>query len=354
MPVRSRSVLFVLLAITAAVIVFVVLPFASALFMAAVLASTFQPWMDRLSQRLGGRKHLAAGVLTLGVVVALVIPLVTFGVIIVQEARSAIISVRATLETEGVEGLIHRLPPPIDRWADTVWQQIPDRQETSALIFEAEKRAAATIPRLVTGTTGAIGQVALMVVALFFLLLDGDQLLRWVDVVSPLRRAQLLELFSEFRRVSKAVLLGSFVTAAMQALVALAGYAIANVPNLLFCTLLTFLIGLIPLLGAAVVTFAIAIYLFLTGHTGSAIFLSIWAVAVVGVIDNVLRPWLLKDGIALHGAIVFFALLGGFAAFGMAGLILGPLSVSFFLALLRMIRREDRLENAETEAASAN
>ncbi len=350
MTVNSRTFLLVLLAIASAVIVFVVLPFASALFMAAVLASIFHPWRVWLTTRLGGRRQLAAGLLTVGLVVAVVIPVVAFGVIVVQETRNTIVAVRATLDTEGVEGLIGRLPPPVDRWAGTAWRQMPDREETAALVFEAEKRAAAALPRLVSGTSGAIGQLALMVIALFFLLLDGDQLLRWVDVVSPLRRAQLLELLSEFRRVSTAVLLGSFVTAAMQALVALAGYAVAQVPNLLLCTLLTFAIGLIPLLGAAFVAFSIAVYLFLTGHIGSAIFLAIWAIAVVGVIDNVLRALLLRDGIALHGAIVFFALIGGVTAFGPVGLILGPLSFSFFLALLRMVKREERLaESAAPE-----
>ena len=350
----SRKILITMLALSAILILVILMPFGSALFMAAVLVSTFHPWMVRLTARLNGRRKIAAFLLTFGLVIALVVPIVSFGIVLLREARETFVHLQGALEQGGVEGLIAKMPPPLASAADFVWRQFPDREEGAQIVFEAEKRIAGTLPRFVALTGGVIGQIALMVVALYFLLLDGDQFLNWVDAITPLRRKQLLELLIEFRRVSVAVLLGSFVTAAAQTVVALAGYAIAGVPSLLFCTVLTFLIGLVPLLGAGVISFVIALYMLMTGHTGAAIFLMIWSVGVVGLIDNIVRPWLLKDGIALHGAVVFFSLLGGVTMFGPVGLIIGPLSFSFFLALLRMVRREERvLEKAEPDVEAA-
>jgi predicted PurR-regulated permease PerM len=76
--------------------------------------------------------------------------------------------------------------------------------------------------------------------------------------------------------------------------------------------------------------------LFLTGHPYMALFLAVWGIVVVGLADNVVRPLLIKRGMGLHGTVVFFALIGGIAAFGAIGILLGPLIVAFFLALVRM------------------
>jgi predicted PurR-regulated permease PerM len=71
-----------------------------------------------------------------------------------------------------------------------------------------------------------------------------------------------------------------------------------------------------------------------------ALFLAAWGLVVVALVDNVVKPLLIRGGMETHGAIVFFALIGGLAAFGPIGLLIGPLVVSLFLALLRMYHRD--------------
>jgi predicted PurR-regulated permease PerM len=148
------------------------------------------------------------------------------------------------------------------------------------------------------------------------------------------------EILVEFRKVSGAVMFSSLATAAVQALAALAGYLIARVPHPFFFAFVTFLVAFVPAVGAAGVVLLAAGLLAVTGHNVAAIFLVIWALAVVGLVDNIIKPVLVKRGLELHGAIVFFALLGGLAVFGTIGLLLGPLIVAFFLALVRIHRRE--------------
>jgi len=76
------------------------------------------------------------------------------------------------------------------------------------------------------------------------------------------------------------------------------------------------------------------------GHTISGGLLVAWGLVVVSLIDNVARPFLLKGGMALHGGVVFFALLGGLAAFGAIGLVIGPLAVTFLLSVMKMYEAE--------------
>jgi predicted PurR-regulated permease PerM len=130
------------------------------------------------------------------------------------------------------------------------------------------------------------------------------------------------------------------VTSAVQAAAALIGYLIARVPSPMFFACLTFFVAFIPAVGAASVCLVAAALLLITGHTYMAIFLAIWGVVVVGLIDNVIKPLLIRGGMEIHGGVVFFALIGGLAAFGGIGLLVGPLVVAMFLALLRMYHRD--------------
>jgi len=83
-----------------------------------------------------------------------------------------------------------------------------------------------------------------------------------------------------------------------------------------------------------------ALLLLVTLHTAMAIFLAVWGLVVVGLVDNVIKPLLIKRGMAIHGGVVFFSLLGGLAAFGAIGLVVGPLAVSMFLSLLTIYHRD--------------
>jgi predicted PurR-regulated permease PerM len=172
----------------------------------------------------------------------------------------------------------------------------------------------------------------------------------WLESVSPLKRGQTEEILREFRLVATAVLVSSVATAGVQSVAALVGYLIARVPVPFFFAAVTFFLALVPAIGAAVVCFIAAGLLLATGHPWAALFLAIWGVLVVGLVDNIVKPLLVKRGLDMHGGIVFFALLGGLAVFGTVGLLLGPLIVSFFLALLRIYERDYGRPSAEPAA----
>jgi predicted PurR-regulated permease PerM len=150
--------------------------------------------------------------------------------------------------------------------------------------------------------------------------------------------------------VTVAVLVSSIATSAIQAAVAFVGYLLARVPNPMFFGFVTFLVGLVPAVGAGAVTLGAALIVYLSGRPGAALFLAIWGIFFVGLADNVVKPYLIRGGVSLHGAVVFFSLIGGLAYFGPVGLLAGPLIVSFFMAVVHMWKAE--LEVADDEAPS--
>jgi predicted PurR-regulated permease PerM len=248
---------------------------------------------------------------------------------------------REALASEGVAGLVRRLPDWLEDLARRALANVPDPSRRLQELAGAQGgQAAAVVGGLLAATGNALFQSAMMLIAFFFFLVDGPRLVEWIDARVPLRPGQFRALLEDFRQTSVSVLVSTVATAGIQTATALVGYLIARAPNPLFLSLATFVVALVPALGATAAVLLVALLLVATGHGLAGGFLVIWGVGVVAIIDNVARPLLLKGGMALHGGVVFFALLGGLSVFGAVGLVVGPLIVTFMLASLKMYRRE--------------
>jgi predicted PurR-regulated permease PerM len=341
-PQAARWTLLVLTIIALALLALIIQPFAAALFIAAVIAGAISPWYERLAARLKGRRQVAAGLTSAGILLIVVLPLASISVVLANEVAAGANYVRNTLRSEGVQGLVNDLPRPLRALAQKVMSRLPqDQGDLQDLTQKQSGRAAAAVGGVLSATWDVVIQLVMMLIAFFFFLVDGPQLVDWFEDVMPLGRGQTRRLLAEFRQVSVAVIVSSVATAAIQAAVALVGYLIARVPNPFFFTIVTLIVALVPAVGAGSVVLAAAVIMYLGGHSYAAVFLVLWGILAVGLIDNVVKPFLIRGGIELHGAVVFFALLGGLAYFGPVGLVAGPLVVSFFLAVIRMWDRDD-------------
>lgn len=339
--IHARRFIVILLLAAAALTALLLTPFWAALFLAAVLAAALAPWMEWLSRKLRGRRALAATLLTIGVLLVVVFPIATFGAMLANQVLTGIQWLRDALQSEGIAGLIARLPAPVEHLARRALAAIPEPQRQLQEFAGARSgQAAAAVGGLLAATGGALFQAAMMLIGLFFFLVDGRRLLGWLDAQVPLRPGQFRELIGDFRRTTVSVLVATAATAGIQTVTAFVGYLVARAPNPVFLSFMTFAFALIPAIGATAMVVLVGIILAATGHLLAGIFLAVWGIVFVSIIDNVARPYLLKGGMALNGGVVFFALLGGVAVFGAIGLVAGPLIVTFLLATVKMYRRE--------------
>jgi predicted PurR-regulated permease PerM len=245
-----------------------------------------------------------------------------------------------TLQSDGMQGLIQELPGPLRAVGSALQEYLPRTVDLGETLTGQGGKAATAVGGVVAATGSALLQTAMVLIALFFFLVRGAECIEWLDTASPLRRGQTNELLLEVKRVGHSVVVSNFLTAGGQAVIALVGYFIARVPYPFFFFGITFVAALIPAVGGAAVCVLCAGILWLTGHPYWALFLVIWGLAVVGLVDNVLRPLIIKGRAELDGAVVFFSLIGGVLAFGTVGLVIGPLIVSLFLATLRIYHRD--------------
>ncbi len=342
----AQRALFVLLVLSLVGVVLVFRSLAVSLFLAGALGATFWPLHQRLTRWMRGRKSLAATVLVILVVTLVLTPLVALTIFVVKEAIEAFKFVAATLRSSGVEGLLTSLPDVLENAVRGLLKRIPEGAEddlskgVQTQLGSTGGAAAAAFGSVVAATGSMLFQATMMLIALYFFLTEKEQILQWLDDASPLRRGQTRELLQEFKLVTVAVLRSTVLTALVQALAALVGYYLADVPYPVFFGAVTFGFAMIPAIGAASVCLVAAALMYLGGHPFAAIFLVAWGLLVVGLADNVVKPLLIKGQVAMHGGVVFFALLGGLAAFGAIGLILGPLAVALFVSVLRIYRRD--------------
>ena len=193
---------------------------------------------------------------------------------------------------------------------------------------------------LVGGLAGFAGNAVLTFLVLFFLFRDGRGAIENITSILPLNRDQTMRLLNGIRDSVIANLYGILAVGLAQGLLMAVALAILRVPSALLLGLTTAVCSLIPLVGTMLVWLPTAIYLMVTGHIWKGIFLIIWGTAVVGTIDNIIRPLVIGSRVELHPLLLLFSLLGGLQVFGFLGIFIGPVVISVIAALINMLRQE--------------
>jgi predicted PurR-regulated permease PerM len=315
----------------------VIAPMIRELLLAVVLASVLRPVQVWLTKRLRGRRGIAAGIITLLVVVIVLGPLAMLVAVIIRDGADGVRFLLDTMHSQPVADLLGWLPESARDTVQGAIDRLPRNLDEAVGQMGVQGK---TISASVVATGSFLFHGTLMLIALFFSLSHGDEMVSWLDSVSPLAPGQTRELLATSKKVSFSIVVSTITTSAVQAVAALLGFYLAQVPSPIFFASVTFIAAFIPAVGAAVVSLVAAVLLYVTGHPYMAIFLAVWGVVIVGLVDNVIKPLLIKRGMEIHGAVVFFSLLGGLATFGGIGLLVGPLVVSMFLSLLSMYHRD--------------
>ena len=338
----ARTVFLVLLLISIVLAMSVVRPIWQPLVLGAALASTLVRYYELLVARLKGRKFVAATIMTAAVLFLVVIPLGGLVSFLVVQGTLVVKVVTDLIHTShGIEDLIQHLPTSIQNVVHRIDAIVPISFDQITDDFAASSRwAAATVGSLLSKTSTLIFDLVLTLIAFFVFLTDGPKFIQWLARVLPLTERQTYEVFHDFRMMSKAVIGSNVIVGAIQAAVASIAYFVAPIPHPAFFGLLTFVASFVPSIGTAIVTVPLTALMFIIGKPLWGIAVGIWTIGLVGGVDNIVRPLLLRGAGHIHGGVVFFSLIGGLAVFGPMGLIVGPLSITFVLAMVRLWQRD--------------
>jgi len=184
-------------------------------------------------------------------------------------------------------------------------------------------------------------QLFVAIFIFFFALKDGKKAVEYIKSLDILEKENQEKFFIQFKNVTYAVLIGHIVVGVIQGLVAGFGFFIFKVPNALLLTFFTMLVAIIPFIGAWLGWIPVVIYLFLVGRTEAGLGLLIYGVLIVSLIDNILRTIIVSRRTKINSAIVVIGMIGGLFAFGILGLIIGPLVLAYVLLVIELYRKKN-------------
>ena len=184
------------------------------------------------------------------------------------------------------------------------------------------------------GALALVGDLTLTLFVLFFFLRDGDTMAARAKRLIPLEEKRKASLDRHLQDVTHAVVFGTVVTALVQGSLIGVAFWITGLRSPVVFGVLATVASFIPFVGTGLIWVPAAIFLFAKGFVGKAIFMAVWGALVAGSADNFLRPALVSGRAEMGTLTVFFGALGGLAAFGFAGLFLGPVVLALALALI--------------------
>lgn len=317
-------------------------PFWGAIFWAAALTVIFYPLQTFLRQKLGPKPNRVAALTLLICVVMVVLPLLAIGASFVQEGVSFYQRIeKGELNPEATLDKIRLAFPVV---TNTLQEFGVDTDNIKLRLSEA----AVAGSKMLAEKTFAVGQnaaglflnIGLMLYLAFFLLRDGAKLVELFVVALPLGDERERMLFAKFAEVTRATVKGNLVVAVVQGVLGGIILWILDVPApILWGVVMTFL-SLLPAIGAALVWFPVALYLYSTGQWWQATVLIAYGALVIGLADNILRPLLVGRDTKLPDYLVLFSTLGGITLLGINGFVLGPLIAALFLAFWQIFISE--------------
>ena len=343
-PLEDRFFLWLLLVVSI-LFAWILWPFFAAILWAIVFAILFMGFNRRLTRRLGGKPNIASLLTLLLVLVLVILPLLGVASMLVQEAAGVVERIRsgeinfARYASEVFDKLPGWATNILDRFGLTDFKAL--QQRATEGFGEGSKAMAGSVLAFGQNTLEFVVAFFVMLYILFFLLRDGDALMRRMKNAVPLARERQDALLEKFGVVVRASVKGNVVVAIIQGALGGLIFWIMGIHAPLLWAVVMAVLSLLPAVGTALVWGPVAIYFLATGAVVKGLVLLAYGILVIGLVDNVLRPILVGKDTKIPDYVILVTTLGGMAIFGVNGFLIGPLIAALFIASWDIFSRSE-------------
>lgn len=306
------------------------LPFIGALSLAAIIVIICNPLYEGILKRLPKKnKSIAAlGALSF-VVMAIVVPLGILTSLILSEA----VSIYALFNSTDNTSFFYSLT----KFESIIQTFIPTFQlDVANIVQQAASFFVENLVSLFTGTASTIFLFFLSIIASYYFFKDGKHFTTYLIKLSPLRDADDERILSRLATAVRSVALGSVSVAIIQGVLTAVGLTLFGFDRAILLGCVAAIGALVPGVGTAVVFIPAVGFLIYTGAYVPALLLGVWGALAVGLIDNLVGPYIVSRGNKVHPFLILLSVLGGILLFGPLGFILGPVILSLFIVLLEL------------------
>jgi len=297
-----------------------------------ILAFLFSPLYDKLKKRIK-RKNLSATIITVGLIVILIVLLWYLTPVVLEQS---IKFYQSSQQIDFVTPLKNLFPEtsPSNQFA----------QQIGSAIHSSVTKATSSFMSAFTDSVLNAANVILKLVVVFFtfyfVLRDKEKMMDYLKSLSPFSKSMEKDLFNSSRQITLSVLYGQVVLGIVEGLVASLGYFIFGVNNAVLLTVVSVFAGILPIIGTAIVWGPVAIFLLIDGSVLAAFGIIVFGI-LSWLINNLVKPIFISRRTKLNSAIILVSMVGGLLVFGLLGLILGPLIISYLIILLETYRKRE-------------
>lgn len=312
-------------------------PYLAPLFGASVLAVIFYPIHARLLRTVTSRS-LAAAISTILMIILFLGPLTLLIVTVTREVRELLAAQGPNAVGDGANRLWQLLEGPLEAVASRLDMTAADLG--NAILGRLGQAAGSVVQRSVGAATNGVVALGVMLVTFYFAVRDGDRWRRKITAWSPLKPKHTIALIDTVLQVISASFYGIIAVAVAQGVLLGIGAWIVGLPAPLIWGVVGTVASVIPMFGSALVWIPASALLFFQGSITKGLVMLGWGAGVVGTVDNLVRPMVVTSRLPLNGFLVFVAMLGGVRAFGVIGILAGPVALATARELFVILREE--------------
>jgi len=307
---------------------FVLKPILTPVVIGLVLAYLFNPLYNKLKLKIKSSYGSAAIILGLNLAV-FVLPLI----ILIPMFTKQVFEFYLSVKDFDAYNLINTFFPSLLSSPQLSAELLATSSNLKATISQALlnffKNTILNIPQMIFSSL-------ILIFTFFFALIESDYFKRYFSIIFPFSKENEVKFYDKFEKITNSLLYGQFIVGIVQGLIAGVGYFMLGIPNALLLTVITMIVGIIPVIGPWLVWIPVDIYLFMSGMTEPAFGLLIFGLFVINWIDSILRPIIVSSRAEVNSAIALIGMIGGVMAFGVVGFILGPLIIAYFILLIEI------------------
>ena len=318
----------------------------SAIVLALLIGSVFYPLYDWVKKVFRNRESAAALCVTLLLLVILVVPVGWFVGTLSNEAFEFYKRSSSEVSLKRIQDLIEHDQVWAERFRklgkmtgltitpDTVEELAEDIGKKVGLFLYSQIRSVAS------NMLSFLIHFFMMMLTIFYLFQDGGRLKAYLIELIPVPREQLEKVADKFQEMGRALIVGNGMSGIIQGIFGGFGFYFFGLGSpFLWGTVITFM-AFLPIVGATAVFVPAFVILLLQGNTGLALGYLIYNVTYSSIVEYVVKPRMIGQGMQMNALLVFIGILGGIKLFGILGIIYGPLIITTFLTLAEIYRLE--------------
>ncbi len=311
-------------------------PFVSIIVLASVVAGVFNPVYSFFNRKINS--SCASFITCIFVFFILFVPISFFVSILSKEAYDLYLTAKSAVFSDQIRSLLEssRILERANLLLSNFKIEVTGEEFNKAVsqlgktvgffLYEQASSIVSNVLRLLVN-------FFLMLLVIYFLLIDGNKLVSFITDLSPLPAEQNEKLIQKFKDMAGAVLIGNGLGGLIQGVLGGIVFMLFGLKSPFLWGAIMALLAFLPIVGIGAVFIPAAIYLFLNGRIAASIFFVIFYIVLSSSIEYFFKPKLVGERVKMHALLVFFSIIGGLKLFGVLGIIYGPLVATAFLTL---------------------